>query len=184
MTAFTHPRLREIAAYLDGVRQTLSGIVTGTDRAALTATPADGGWSAAQIIQHLGKVEGATSKGLEAAFAAALAAGLGPDPEVGSMLGALDRFTVQDGVVRRLEAPERLRPAPDADLDASWASLASARERFYRAFATVDGRDLTKVVMPHPLLGPFHAYEWFVFIGKHEERHIGQLRRMLGKGAA
>jgi hypothetical protein len=184
MTACTHPRLREIAAYLDGVRHALSGVITGTDRGALVALPADGGWSAAQIVHHLGKVEGATSKALEGAFAAALTAGLGPDPEVGSMLGALDRFTVQDGALRRLEAPERLRPAPDADLDASWASLTSARERLYRAFATVDGRDLTKVVLPHPLFGPFHAYEWFLFIGKHEERHIGQLRRMLGKGAA
>ena len=38
MTAFTHPRLREIAAYLDGVRGTLAGIITGTDRAKLVAT--------------------------------------------------------------------------------------------------------------------------------------------------
>jgi len=179
MTTLTHPRLREIAAYLDGVRGTLAGIITGTDRATLVATPPDGGWSAAQIVQHLGKVEGATAKGLEAAFATALAAGLGPDPETGSMLGALDRFTVEDGRVRRLEAPERLRPATDADLEASWASLGAARERMYRAYVGVDGRDLTKVMMPHPLLGPFHAYEWLLFTGKHEERHVGQLKRTL-----
>ena len=40
MTTLTHPRLREIAAYLDGVRGTLAGIITGTDRAKLVATRA------------------------------------------------------------------------------------------------------------------------------------------------
>jgi len=29
-------------------------------------------------------------------------------------------------------------------------------------------------VAPHPFFGPLNAYEWLLFIGKHEERHLGQ----------
>jgi hypothetical protein len=43
----------------------------------------------------------------------------------------------------------------------------------------VDGRDLTAVRAMHPRLGLLNAYEWFLFVGLHEERHLGQLRREL-----
>jgi uncharacterized damage-inducible protein DinB len=179
MPVLTHPRLREIAAYNDAVRARLADVVGAAPRAAMVAAPAESRWSGAQIVQHLGKVEGATAKMLEGVFAVALAAGLPPDGSTGSMLRSLDRFQGDGEVIRALVAPERLRPEPAPDLEASWASLSAVRERLLRAYATVDGRDLTGVVAPHPLFGPLNAYEWLLFIGKHEERHVGQLRRLL-----
>jgi hypothetical protein len=180
MTRFTHPRLQGIAGYLDAVRAEWSVLVHATPRAALLALPGDGRWSGAQIIQHLGKVEGATAKALEGVFAAALARGLGADASAGSVLGSLDRLQVPEGALRPLVAPERVAPSADADLDASWASLTAVRERTYRAFAGVDGRDLTQVSVPHPFFGPFNGYEWLLFLGKHEERHLAQVKRQLG----
>jgi hypothetical protein len=146
MTRFTHPRLQGIAGYLDAVRAEWSALVHAAPRTAILALPGNGRWSGAQIIQHLGKVEGATAKALEGVFAAALAGGLEADAAAGSVL----------------------------------ESLAAVRERTYRAFAGVDGRDLTQVSVPHPFFGPFNGYEWLLFLGKHEERHLVQLNRQLG----
>ena len=35
------------------------------------------------------------------------------------------------------------------------------------------------MIFPHFLLGRFSGVTWFRFIGKHERRHLGQLRRVL-----
>ena len=177
MPPFTHPRLAEIAGYLDFVRTRLTAVVEETPDSVIVALPADDDWNGAQIVQHLGKVEGATAKMLEGLFGAALAAGFDLESETSSVLGALDRFQGDSAVLRRLVAPERLWPATDARLAESWALLTSVRGRIYRAYATVDGRALASVSAPHPLFGPLNAYEWLLFIGKHEERHLGQLQR-------
>lgn len=179
VTRLAHPRLAEVERFLDGVRADLERASADAPATALNAADPAGGWSGAQIIQHLGKVEGSTAKFLEGVFALALAAGLADEVANSSVLGVLDRFQVDGAVLRPLVAPERLRPAPDADLAESWESLRAVRERLFRAYATVDGKDLTTVHAPHPLFGPLNGYEWLVFIGKHEQRHLAQLRRLI-----
>lgn len=179
MTTLTHPRLRGIAEYLAGVRAALAQMVDATPPGRLAVAPAPDEWSGAQIVEHLGKVEGATAKRLEGVFARALEAGLAVESDDAPLLGALDRFASVEAPLRRLDAPERLRPSAAPDLAACWASLVAVRERTLRAYATVDGRALTQVSAPHPLLGPLNGYEWLLFLGKHEQRHIGQLRRVL-----
>ncbi len=180
MTSFTHPRLAEIAGYLATVRANLAELVAATPPDRLAASDSDEQWSGAQILQHLGKVEGSTAKYLEGIVSAALAAGLAADADTSSLLHVLDRFKEGNDVWPKLVAPERLRPDLAPDAEACWVSLQTARERVLRVYATVDGRDLTAITAPHPRLGTLNAYEWFLFLGKHEERHLEQLRRAVG----
>jgi hypothetical protein len=35
------------------------------------------------------------------------------------------------------------------------------------------------MIFPHFLLGRFSGVTWFRFIGKHEARHLAQIRRVL-----
>ncbi|MCX5755250.1 MAG: DinB family protein [Gemmatimonadetes bacterium] len=53
MHPLTHPRLREVAGYLDSVRGRLSALVAGTPRARFTAPATDGRWNGAQIVPYL-----------------------------------------------------------------------------------------------------------------------------------
>lgn len=179
MQTLTHPRLQEIAAYLTQVRRDLADVVNAADPAAMARASSPDRWSGAQIIQHLGKVEGSTAKYLEGVFAKALDAGLGEDAETSSMLGALDRFRVDSGALPNLIAPERLVPDAAPPLAENWASLQAVRERLFRAYVAVDGRALGSVIALHPRLGMLNAYEWFLFVGVHEARHLDQLRREL-----
>ena len=179
MSTLKHPRLREIAGYLDGVRRDLAAVVDRTPAELMTRAPRDDRWSGAQIVQHLGKVEGSTTKLLEGVFARALEAGMPVEGNESSLLGSIDGFAGSGAVLRPLVAPQRLRPDPMPDLHASWESLKAVRERTYRAFATVDGKALDGVLASHPFFGPLSGYQWLLFLGKHEERHLAQLRREL-----
>ena len=179
MTTLSHPRLAEIAAYLATVRANLAEVIASTPAERLNAPAAEGEWNGAQILQHLGKVEGSTAKYLEGILAASVAAGIASEANTSSLLHALDRFKQGDGTLPKFIAPDRLRPDPAPDAAACWVSLQAARERVLKVYATVDGRDLTTVAAPHPRLGTLNAYEWLLFLGVHEARHVDQLRRAL-----
>jgi len=170
-----HPRLAEILTYLARVRSDLTAHVEATPREAMSRQAAGGAWTGAQIVYHCGNAEGATAKMLEGLFAKALADGLPNDGATASLLHSLDHLRVPDRTFRPLVAPERLRPPDAPDFDAAWASLQKVRERTHRAVATVDGRDLTRLSAPHPFLGPLNGYQWVLFIGQHEERHLRQM---------
>lgn len=120
------------------------------------------------------------TKLLEGLFAKALADGMPEETGVRSWIRSLDTLGVLDRS-RRIEAPERAHPSADAQFAASWASLQSVRERLLRAVATVDGRDLTAVNASHPIFGALNGYQWVLVIGKHEERHLSQLRATLSE---
>lgn len=175
-----HPTLQELTTELARVRASLASVVTGTAAAKFDHRPRNGGWSGTGIIQHLGTVEGMATKLLEGLFAQALAAGMPAAPTTGSWLHSLDKFNILDRTVP-ITAPERAHPAPDSQLTTSWASLQGVRERLLRAVATVDGRDLTVVSAPHPVFGALNGYQWVLVIGKHEERHLSQLRETLSE---
>jgi hypothetical protein len=179
MDSFTHPRLQEISTYLNQVRRELAEVVSSADPAAMVRASGPDRWTGAQIIQHLGKAEGSTAKYLEGVFAKALERGLEADAETSSVMGILDRFRAGNGALSNLIAPERLVPDAAPPFAENWASLQAVRERLLRAYAAVDGRDLVAVKAMHPRLGILNAYEWFLFVGLHEERHLGQLRREL-----
>ena len=173
-----HPRLIAITGYLADVRADLAAELSRCTPVQLHQEPGHGHWTVAQVVEHLGRVEGSTAKLLEGLFARALEDGLAEDPDTSSLLGALDRWNVTSRR-SRIEAPERLVPAPHPDFDAAWSALKKVRQRTLAAVATVDGRDLTRVSFKHPVLDHFNGYEWILFIGQHEARHLDQIREVL-----
>lgn len=175
-----HPHLEEITGYLASVRAELAALVERTPPAAFDRVPADGGWTGTGIIQHLGRAEGSSAKLLERLFAAALTGGLGEDQGTTSWLHSLDHLRVTERNPP-FEAPERVRPGPADEFLPSWTSLQAARVRLLRAVATVDGRDLGRIVAPHPFAGELNGYQWVLFIGQHEARHLSQLRETLSE---
>jgi hypothetical protein len=174
-----HPRLREITAELSRVRAELAAVIETTPEERLARDPGGERWSGLRIIEHLGKTEGSIAKMFEGLFASALADGLPADSETSSLLGSLDHLRIVDRS-RRIAAPERLVPSPLPELGPSWESLQRVRVRTLAAVATVDGRDLSQLSAPHPIFGPIDGYQWVLFVGQHEERHLHQLREVLG----
>ena len=175
-----HPLLEEITADIAHVRADLAKIVAETPATKFDHKPRNGGWTGTGIIQHLGTVEGMATKRLEGLFAQALADGIAAEKGTVHWLHSLDHFNVLDRS-RKIVAPERAIPPADAQLAPAWASLQAVRERLLRAVATVDGRDLSTVSAPHPVFGALNGYQWILMVGRHEERHLSQLRETLSE---
>ncbi len=144
---------------------------------------ADGAsWSVANIVEHLAKVEG------------------GLVPLVFKLLKEAERENVaSDGTLNpplsmaahaqkvsdtRFEAPERIRPEGKATLAESLARLETSRQTIRNLRPRLEAVDLSNTAFPHPFLGKLNLYEWLVFIGLHEARHLRQIENVLNEIAA
>ncbi len=56
--------------------------------------------------------------------------------------------------------------------------MEQTRAALRAAILAGDGRALSEVVQPHPVLGPINLYQWALFVGSHEIRHTGQVREI------
>lgn len=129
----------------------------------------------AQLCEHLSIIEGNVVKLIDKLLGRAEESGAGAAP------GAFEPVSIDEFVERsrsvRVEAPERLRPAglPLADalarLRETRAALHSLRPRVERA----DGRAHT---FPHPAWGNLDLYQWLLFVGAHEDRHLAQIEAL------
>ena len=140
-------------------------------------SPATDRWSVAELVEHLSIVEGNVARLLDKLLGKA-------EEETGAAAETSDSFdpvSIEEFVERtravKLEAPERIRPTglPLADslarLSESRAALQALRPRVERA----DGRALR---FPHPAWGPLDLYQWLLFVGAHEDRHLAQIEAL------
>jgi len=168
----------EIYEHIDGTRARLVAAVENLSGEQHTFRTAPGRWSVAELVEHLAIVEGNVvgllqkllGKSEEAGAAAATVPDLFADPV------SIEEF-VERSRVAKYEAPERIRPTglPLADslarLRDSRAALHALRPRVERA----DGRALR---FPHPAWGPLDLYQWLLFVGAHEDRHLAQIEAL------
>ena len=81
----------------------------------------------------------------------------------------------------RFTAPKLVRPRPRAEvipadvLDA----LRTSRRDLLALQDRMGEETFAAMIFPHFLLGRFSGVTWFRFIGKHEARHLAQVRRVL-----
>ena len=171
-----HPRIGGIAAFLEGTRARVVA-------AALTLSPEDSArrpwpdaWSADEILTHLGLVEPGIAKLVGKSVRLAREAGLSRETSEETVLHLLDGRRIERAETRWV-APEFVEPRAALPRDEALAALARSRDLLTAVLAGVDGWALAEVVAPHPILGPFNMYEWLLFVGKHELRHLAQLER-------
>jgi hypothetical protein len=163
----------EIYEHIDRTRARLLSAVEGLSDEQQAFSPAPDRWSVSQLCEHLSIVEGNVvrllGKLLDKAEESG-AASVTPD--------SFDPVSIEEYVERarvvKYEAPERIRPTGLALADSlsrlkdSRAALQALRPRVDRA----DGRALR---FPHPAWGPLDLYQWLLFIGAHEDRHLAQI---------
>ena len=166
----------EIYEHIDRTRARLLSAVEGLSEEQQGYTPAADRWSVAELVEHLSIVEGNVAGLLGKLVGKAEESGAGE-----AAAGEFDPVSIEEFVERtrdvKLEAPERIRPTglslPDslARLKDSRAALHALRPRVERA----DGRALR---FPHPAWGPLDLYQWLLFVGAHEDRHLAQIEAL------
>ncbi len=134
-----------------------------------------GGWSAAQIIEHVARVEGNVArmiaKGAEMPRTATpeeLQAAVFTEQKIGRVR---DRGT-------KVEAPERVRPSATLDADAALAQLHASRAAILEAFTAAESAVLDGIIVPHPFIGPLTLRAWVELVAHHDARHAEQMSEL------
>jgi hypothetical protein len=172
-----HPRMQELLDFMDEQYAAFCTVADAVPPAERERPPADGSWSVAQIVDHVGRVEGMFAHFVTKAMTEAQAQGIAAETETSSVLSPALLQKVMDRSVRR-HAPAPAHPAPDARYDEVRAVLDQAHRRGRELLASADGLALETITMPHPALGVLNLYDWGVAVGGHEARHAAQIREL------
>ena len=170
-----HPRTEEMLRHLDENRAVLRAAVDGVPRNVRETRPAPDRWSVAEVLEHLTRVETGLTRLLTKRLAEADASTTFlPDAETSSVVSTINNELLVDRRYK-ITAGERVVPTGDLSSEAAWTALDTSRRDLKALVSSYEGRDISSVMMPHPVLGPINAFQWFVFIGTHEARHANQI---------
>lgn len=163
-------------SYLHATRKQFLDIVQTVSDKQFRFKPGPDRWSLAEVAEHITLAEnmifGAAQKALET-------------PRVNV---APEEYKKKDELIikmvpdrsRRAQAPEQIRPSGKfATRPVLVEEFKSRRDRTIE-FVKTTKAEVRNHTSPHPLLGPIDAYEWVLFIAAHSDRHIQQMREVMG----
>jgi len=173
-----HPRIQELLDYLELHSRELREAVASVPARLREIKPGDGGWSVAEVVEHLALIEKRVALLLTRQVAAARASDVGPDTETSSVVAT---FANPSGVVDRstkIVAPEMVRPTGSLDTESAQQALDQSRAAIVLALHDANGVSLENLMQSHPVFGPLNMYHWIVAAALHEDRHAAQIREI------
>ena len=177
-----HTRLTELRVYVDAQRNALLSAAADVPSDRWTERPAPDRWSVCDLFEHLYKVENFCARVIEKRALEARAAGHPEETETSSMMSSLGSRLLDRE--RPMVAPERVTPAGGWTREQALESLAQSRAKLRDGFRAAEGLALCTVKAPHPRLGEIDLYQWILFIGQHEARHVPQVTEIAQQLAA
>jgi hypothetical protein len=172
-----HPRLQELVDHLDLQRARLREAVDEVPREKRTVSPPNGGWSVAQVLEHLSLLEPRLAGMFRKRVSEAQAAGLKRETDTSAILPTFDIAPLLDRE-RKIPAPDPIQPKGNLDPDEAWTALERARDGLKAVIAEIDGWALGDVTHTHAIFGSLTLYQWIAFVGGHEARHAAQIREI------
>jgi len=173
-----HARLAETMNYVEGKRKDLHQSFAGVPGDRLCQRPSAGGWSVAEILEHLTMVESGVARLITKRVGRAREAGLGEEKSTESVLASFNQHSARlDTAV--MQAPATVQPRINVDISEALEGLESSREALRAAAVAATGLSLGEIKHTHPLLGELDLYQWLIFVGQHEGRHKKQIERTL-----
>jgi len=102
---------------------------------------------------------------------------LAPDPSDESVLHSLDQFAIETAP-QKITSPQFAVPTKGMKKEDLLEELEKSRGALMEKLNMAHAFDLSKLQFPHPVLGRLDMYQWILYIGKHEHRHIRQMERL------
>ena len=141
----------------------------GIEPAEAARRPKDGGWTIAEIVEHVAVAEEQMYTALTTRYREFPEATHNPEKERAITQSALDRS-------RKFNSPEVSRPAGRFDsLATGLAHFRACRARTV-AFVEQCQDDLRRRTVKHPLAGVVTGYEYLLILALHPARHAAQIR--------
>jgi uncharacterized damage-inducible protein DinB len=139
---------------------------------AVHRTPADGGWSAAQIGWHVAAVDGQFAEIVSGARPVAQPLGADAAEKPWPDLVA--------GMPRKIEAGKRVQPPADVRRDAVLDLLSESAAKLDEALAALDEQRGAGYAITHPAIGTITLRQFGEWATAHTIRHNAQAKRVLG----
>ncbi len=162
-------------SYLHATRKQLLDTVVPLSEKQWKFKPADGGWSVAEVAEHLAVTEGTVFSDIERTLREPATPGrktetAGKDDII--MTGVPDRS-------RKVQAPEAVTPTGRwSSRDAAVAEFKLRRDKTIE-FIEKSPAELRSHMFPHPFLGLLDCYQWTIFLAAHSDRHIRQIKEVI-----
>jgi hypothetical protein len=172
-----HPRFQELSDFIREQRAELRVAVDSVPAHLRDRVPADGRWSVSGVVEHLSIVEGRIAGLLRKKVDEARAKGIGPETESTPILPQLPIERLVDRS-KPIKAPHPAIHPTGITTEAGLAALETTRAKIESILAEADGIAAREISHPHVIFGPFNLYEWFAFVGAHEQRHAAQIREI------
>jgi hypothetical protein len=173
--------LSEIFDSMDKTRARLRArleAVAGAGDGQESLRPSADAWSVAEIAEHLAIIEERLSRLFPVMLTKAEAGGLQRSADKPFQPVSVAAM-IEQSAREKYTAPETARPTGSVSIQDSLARLEHSREAIRALQPRLEALDLTDVTYPHPAFGPMSAYQWLIFIGAHEDRHLRQINSLL-----
>jgi DinB superfamily len=167
-------------ALLDTERAALLAEVERVPAADRERRPLPDSWSVAEILEHLATVEHSVATLIATR-------GREPVPAQSEPAVPLDEARVARlrNRTRRIDVPDRMRPAGTIDAAAAIQALATSRAALLDAIKNADPVALEQRSYVHAVVGRIVLRDWIAFIAHHEARHADQIHEIaVALGAA
>lgn len=172
-----HPRIQEVLSVLDETRASFTSAVAAIPATLHSARPPGDRWSVAEVVEHLGIVEGRIAQMITEKIDEARKTGLGAETAVTPVAPMLDVAGVIDRS-KPVIAGEASQPRAGLSVEDGVKLLAERRAALRQTVVAADGLALGSVEASHPRLGTLNVYQWLLFLAGHEGRHTDQIREV------
>jgi uncharacterized damage-inducible protein DinB len=159
--------------YLKDTQEKLIHICKNTSKNQAIFTPSAEVWSIANNVEHLALVEKSLRKAVDFSLTQ-----MPSEEEIASHTNSNNY--VRKGIGTRgaaVKAPERVMPMRVMEMEESLALFLMHRQENI-VFITETEADLHAHYWKHPFIGLLDAYQVFIMLAAHLERHIAQIEEL------
>ena len=169
--------VEEIYQSIDKTREILIAKAESLNDEQMNSREDGEGWSVAEIVEHIGIVEGGMLKIIEKLLGEAEKAGNKSTGEFNPPI-SFEKYA-EAAKDQKFQAPERVYPQGGQNIKESLVKLSQNRLALHNLKERIKAVDSSQTGFPHPAFGNLNLYEWLAFIGLHEIRHLQQIKRIL-----
>ncbi len=163
--------LDPILALLSGSRSQFIATADAFPSDQWSAAPAEGKWSAGEIVVHTMQVE-------ESIIRASKKTVQKPPYPVPFLKRFHLPLALAAGRARKLKSPIAIDGTRVPTQSEYAEKIAAPRRGTLEFIDETRDRDLRPYTFPHPVFGPLNIYDWFRLIAYHELRHAKQIREV------
>ncbi len=174
--------LEDYARQFESVNAEARALVANHEAAELTRPLGDGGWSAAECLEHVATTAAAYLPVLRVAVEAGRREGRHAEgPFVYGPMARLFVWAIEPPVRMRVRAPKLFAPRAQPELEATLESFLERHRETIDLMQAADGLDLQRIRIESPANAviklPLGAA--FLMLAAHARRHLWQIRRGL-----